>query len=483
MAKNQPTTSGVYWQLIGGVSQTIIRIGASMILARTLSPEDFGLFAMAILFFGIFELLSLSGITNALIVKKEPDELDLSTCFWTIIFSRIGICAIGYFLAPIIASFMAAPLLEELIQSLSFLIVIAGFGALQQSMFAKALDFKKIVSIKFFAITLESSLAVLFVTKLNMDYKALILSMFVGVTATNILFLLSSPWSPKLKFSIDRLRYLFRFGLNNMGTSLAMYSVNNIDYLVIGKFLGERSLGFYEFAYRIPHIINERLTGPTSAVVFSTLSKNNSSNEDLLKTFLSSWRWYALVAIPIFIGLALVSENLILFLWGEQWTDAIPLMQILCFGGLINSLTESNRYLFLCCNKPHIPFRFELIVLLCSIIIIPLGTYSLGLFGAAIAVTFVQAIRIINTWYGVKLIGGKLSNLIAPVVAPSVCSICMIIIINLIKDSGYLFSNSNTLHLLQTIALGASVYIFSMLLLFREEFNYCYQLLKPKREL
>jgi O-antigen/teichoic acid export membrane protein len=471
MSLNVEAGRSAVWMLVGGMIQTAIRVGASMILARNLDPVDFGIFGIAILVYGLFELLSATGMTSGIIVKEKPDFLDLSTCFWCIMGIRSALFCIIVMLAPIIAILLQTPDLSLLIRVLSVLIIISGAGALSQALLTKKLFFKKIVIIRIFGVLIESSVAVFVVLTTTQNYWALVTGMISGIFFMNFYYVISSQWLPRFTFSTDRVSYLMRFGLNTMGSSFVAYLRNNIDYLIVAKLLGAVKLGYYEFAYRIPNMINEKVSGPIGSVIFPSLAKLQDSNERLLNGHIKATSYLSWLFFPAFAGLAILSQELVLFLWGGKWLEVVMPLKILCVGATIQSITGHTRYVYFCKNRPDLPFKFDLLGLCMTICFVSLLGYYHGLVGIATGMAISQFIMVTSSLYALKILESSILVFFKAILKPFLAATIMMILVFFLKK--YLTHSEIGLlpYLLLTIVWGILTYVAFIYLCFRKDFK------------
>lgn len=481
MSLIKSTGRGASWQILGGISQTVIRIGATMILARHLTPEDFGVFIAAMLIYGFFELLSATGMAAGIIVKNKPDALDLSTCFWLIISIRVVLTSLSIIFAPYISSLLDMRMAQLPIQTVSILILISGIGALPQTLLAKEFLFNKIVVIKLMCTLVESSIAVFLVLTTDLHYWSLVIATMFGSTLMSLSFFVVSDWRPKFCFSKERSKYLLKYGLNSLGSSFTTYVANNIDNIVIAKLLGAKSLGYYDFAYRIPQIINERVTGPLGAVTFSVLSKiKNEDNTSLLPAYIKIVKYIAWLTFPTFTGLAVLAPEVVLVLWGEKWLPIVPAMKVLCAAAGVHVVASIANYLYFCNERPDLPFKFDLLSLIFSIILIPTLGYYFGILGVAYATLLSKLVLTVSPIYAIYMFGGSIRLFVYEVMKPALSSAVMGGTVYFSREWVLSTFDGILLQLLILIFLGVVVYISSVFVIFKNDFI---ELLKTVRQI
>lgn len=461
---------GALWQISGGGIQALIRLFSSMLLARQLDPIDFGIFGMAHIIYGVFELLSANGFTSGIITKTNINEEDLSTCYWSVMSFRVFLFLILMFIAPYLAIYMNNESLTNTIRAVSLLIIFTGLGAVSQSLMVKSLQFKQISIIKLIGNVVESGLAVTLALTTNLGYWALVVSMLFGIAIINIALILYAKWYPKLIFNKECFRYQFRFGINNMGTSITAYLSHNFDYIIVAKLLGAKMLGYYEFAYRIPHLINEKISGPVGAVAFPALASVKDDDIKISAGYFIASKYVALVILPALAGLALLAPLVVNFLWGEKWIVIVVPLQILCVSAAINGLLDFSKNIFLCKNRPDIPFKFELATLFIAVLSVSILGSLYGLNGVAIGMVLARASSVFSCYSALKMINSSLDQLVKSLSSPFFSTIIMMIFVYLSIFTMEMFYIHKFAQMGIAMIVGIVSYIITIRLLFKGDY-------------
>ena len=374
---------GALWQILGGGWQTIVRLGASTILARKLDPSDFGLFGMALLVNELIMVLTNLGMGTGIVVKKDVTEKDLNTCFWTMAGVRIVMFILAETCAPLAGLYFRDPRVTNVLRVVGFNFLFTIPSVVANTLLTKELRFKALVLIRGFRVLLESSLAVFLVLTTSLRYWSLVIPMLIASFLAESAIFFVARWRPIFEFDANSFRYLFRYGINGLGFSIANYLHQNIDYLIVGRLLGTASMGLYEFAYKIPHLIRDKFARPVGSVVFPALSKVQDSNERLIAGYVKAVKYIALGAFPALAGLAVLAEPLVRVLWGEKWLPVIAPMRILCLCAAIRCVMQPLGSIFLCKDRPDIPFKFGLVRLVFTFLVVAGLGYLYGLNGIA----------------------------------------------------------------------------------------------------
>ena len=457
------------WQVAGGGWQTIVRLGASIYLARALKPSDFGLFGMALLYQQLLVTALSLGFGTGLIVKKDLTEEDLSTSFWLSCAVRVTVFLAVFLTAPLAAMFWKEPRVEPVIRVISFTLLISLIGAIPGTLATKNLEFKKINIIRGIAILLESSTAVALVALTNLTYWALVIGMMVNAVFYNLtLWLATGAWRPRLTFHKAAFRYLFRFGFYTWLFSITNYLKQNVDYFLVGRLLGTYKLGLYEFAYRLPHLVFDRISRPVGDVVFPALSKVQDDNEALFRGYVTAVKYVCLVCWPMLFGLIAVADILVPTLWGDQWLPIITPLRILCVCAALRCLFQPMGSIFYCKNRPDIPFKFSVITLIFTTILILVFGSRWGLIGIAIAMLFSTIPSFINLYLAFRLLLHiKYFLFFKQLYLPIITSIFCAISAYIMKLTLTHYSFNNIIILNFSIITGALCYFFVLFFLFR----------------
>ncbi len=465
------TARSAIWQILGGGWQTLVRLGASVFLARALRPSDFGIFGMAILFQEFLLHIGSFGVGAGIIAKKQVTQKDLDTCFWIMLTVRFLLFLFAYFGAPIAASFFKEPRLVSVVRVVSLCFLIEVFGMIPKLILSKHLRFALINIIYAISGFLGSLVAVLLALFTDLSYWALVFSTLFSSTLINFLLLIFSKWFPGFSFDWKSFRYFSRFGFYSLGFAISNYLRQNLDYLLVGRLLGSYQLGLYEYAYRIPHLVFDRISRPVGSVIFPALSKVQDDNRKIFLGYLKATKFVVLIAFPLLFGLAAIADVLVPVMWGNQWLPIIIPLQILCFAAAIKCLFQPIGSIFYCKNRPDIPFKISLISLLFTGFSVGVLGYFYGLNGVAVGMLLpVFPSYLILQYVFRRILGVNLFELFRVVFPVLVSSLLCALFVFLFKGLLIIFSVNLVLVLIMSIFFGSVVYFFSLFFLFRSFF-------------
>lgn len=465
---NSRVALGAALQILGGGGQTIIRIGASMVLARVLEPSDFGLFGMALLARELVEYIGNVGIGNGVIAKKDVSEKDLSTAFWVMVISRFVLFVIAFSSANLVAFVFSEPRLISIFQAISFTFLFSIVGYVPMWLLQKRMDFAPLVIIRLLGILIESCLAVFIVLTTSLRVEALVVSFLVSTLFSQVTTWLWSKWLPRFIFDKVSFRYLFNFGIHGLGTSLIAYFHENLDYILIGRLFGASSLGLYEFAYRIPHLIFVRIAIPVSSVIFPALALIKDENSKLIAGYLKASKYIGLIVFPVLGGLAVLAPLIIDVLWGPKWLSITIPLRILCVASAVSCIVKPVGSIFLCKDRPDIPFKISILNLIFAATTVPLFGYFFGLNGVACAMTLSTIPGILGVYIALKMTNSPFLLIVKALMPPLFCSLCCSLGAFYFQSILHYFGYQNFSVLISSIISGAIIYSIALFVFYRE---------------
>lgn len=334
--------TGIAWQYFQRIGNQMIHFLVSLILARLLMPEDFGIVALLGVFISVSNIFIDSGFGNALIQRREIDDIDASSVFYLNVAVSFLLYIIVYFSAPLVSIFYNMPQLTILLRVLSLQIIIMAFACVQQSMLVRQMKFKFNFYIGMISVIVSS------VTGISMAYSgmgiwSIVFSQLIAQLSICIGLWLFVAWRPKMVFSWERIKTLFSYGSRILGGSIINVVYNNVYNLVIGKCYSSADLGFYNRGQLLPVTIIDTVSTSFNSVLFPALS---SVQDDKVRYKSLIRRMSRVISFVVFFLAAFIftfSPQIIHFLLGEKWLPAIPFMCIVSFTVCVNPLIVVNQ--------------------------------------------------------------------------------------------------------------------------------------------
>jgi O-antigen/teichoic acid export membrane protein len=440
----------------------------TIILARLLAPEDFGLLGIAMLAIAALETFSQTGFQAALIQKKENVESYLDTA-WTVSAVRgILLFLILFFSAPLVAAFFNSPQATLVIKVIAVSTLISGFKNIGILFFQKELEFNKQFIYELSATLVDLTIAITLAFVLR-NVWALV---WGGLAASFVRLFMSyilHPYRPNARFDKGEFKELFGFGKWVLGSSILIFLVTQGDDIFVGKMLGVTALGFYQMAYLISNLPATEITHVISQVTFPAYSKFQDDLPRLRAAYLDTLQLTAFVSMPIAGGIFILAPEFTQIFLGAKWMPMVPAMQILVLAGVTRSIAATAGTLFISVGRPKIDTVWQIIRLAVLIIFIYPFTAHWNLSGTAIAVLLsiciatigfcIQAVRIIEctAWSFIKVIA-----------LPAMNGLMMVAIVYLAK---YRFEHTGIIQFFMLVIIGIISYVV-ITVLFDRFLNY-----------
>ena len=397
------TQKGLAWSMIERFATQGVQFLFGIILARLLSPDDYGIIAMPLVFLAIAQCFIDSGFSGALIRKPELTENDLSTAFYFNIGVGVICYLILFFTSPLIADFYNTPILADLLKVTALATLFNPLCAVQQAILTKKIDFKTqaIVSL---AGALVSGIVGLLMAYNGFGVWALVFQQVGGYVIRTVLLWMLCKWKPKRKWSWDSFHYLWGFGSKMLASGLLETIYSNIYPIVIGKYFSANDLGNYTRAQQFSNLPSSNVTGVLQRVTFPVLSSIQNEDERLARNYRKILKLSAFLIFPLMMMLSAVAGPLVRVLLTDKWEGCIILLQILCFSLMWYPIHAINLNLLTVKGRSDLFFRLEVIkkIMGVSIMVITIPHGIIWMVSGGIVSSMISLI--INTYYTGKLI-------------------------------------------------------------------------------
>jgi len=366
------TLKGVSWSFIDNIASSGVSFLVGLVLARLLSPAEFGIIGMITIFIAISNSIVDSGFSNALIRKVEVKPIDYNTVFYFNLVISVILLVVIYFLSPAISRFFKEPMLIPITRVMGISLVINAIGIIQRTFLVKNVDFKTQTKVSLIASVSSGLIGI------GMAFSGLGVWSLVGQQISrqflNTTFLwVFSKWKPALEFSSNSFKNLFGFGSKILISGLIDTIYRNIYYLIIGRFYSAAQLGQYSRAEQFNSIFSSNLTAVVQRVSFPVLSSIQDAPNRLKEVYKKIIKTTMLVTFACMLGLAAVSKPLILILIGEKWLTAAVYLQIICFAGMLYPLHAINLNILQVKGRSDLFLKLEIIKKIIAVIPIALG--------------------------------------------------------------------------------------------------------------
>lgn len=381
--------SSMLWRFLERCGAQGVTFLVTIVLARLLAPEVYGLMALVSVFTAILQVFVDSGLGNALIQKKDTDDLDFSSVFFFNLFMSIVLYLLLFFCAPLIAAFYHNPELTLVIRVLGIILLIAGVKNVQQAYVSRKLQFKR-----FFFATLGGTIgaAVIGIAMAYMGFGiwALVAQSLFNTMLDTVILWLTVRWRPQMMFSFARLKVLLRYGWKLLTSALLHTFYTNLRTLIIGKLYTPTDLAYYEKGQSFPTLIVSNINASIDSVLLPTMSGVQDSRESVKAITRRAIVTSSYLMWPMMVGLAVVAKPLVVLLLTEKWLATVPFLQITCFALGLEPLQTANLNAIKAVGRSDIFLKLEIVKKIVSITILLLsmrfGVVAIAVSGLAYSV-------------------------------------------------------------------------------------------------
>lgn len=369
------TVKGVSWSFVDSISSQGVTFLVGLVLARILTPEDYSLLGIILIFITIFNSIVDSGFSNALIRKKDANDRDYNTVFVCNLSMSIVLCATLYLSATAISHFFARPALTNLLRVMSIIIIINAFAIIQRTILTKQIDFKTQTKISLIS-SITSGIVGIGMAIAGFEVWALVGQQLSRQGLNTILLWIYAKWYPQLRFSSESFKELFGFGWKLLVSGLIDTVWRQIYMVVIGKCYAPATLGQYTRAQQFGSIFSDNLTSVVQRVSYPVLSSIQDDKERLKAGYKRIIKTSMLTTFVLMLGMAGCAKSMIVVMVGPQWLPAVPLLQIICFNMMLYPLQSLNLNILQVEGRSDLFLRLEIIKKFVSV-----GPILLGVFG------------------------------------------------------------------------------------------------------
>lgn len=466
--------SNFIWRFAERCGAQLVTFIVSIVLARVLMPEDYGTVALVTVFTAIMQVFVDSGLSTALIQKKDADDLDFSSVFYFNFAVCIALYLVMFFAAPLIASFYNMPELVLIVRVISLTIVISGVKGVQQSYVSRNMLFKR-----FFYATLGGTIFSAFLgiamACAGFGVWAIVAQQLSNTTIDTLILWITVKWRPKLMFSWGRLKGLLGFGWKLLCSALLDTIYNNLRSLIIGKVYSSADLAYYNEGKKFPNLIVTNINTSIDSVLLPAMSNEQDNKERVKKMTRRSIQVSTYIMAPLMIGLACCASNIVTVVLTEKWLPCVFFLQIFCITYMFYPIHTANLSAINALGRSDLFLKLEIwkkvvgLVLLFSTIFISVKAMAYSLLISTISG------MIINSWPNKKLLNYSFLEQMKDILPSIFLAVGMGVVVYLI---GRLPVPTLPLLIIQVIC-GGVIYIMGSALLKLEPFEYLVGIIKP----
>lgn len=365
---------GAKWSFIDNIANLGVTFLVGLVLARLLTPAEYGIMAMIAIFIAISTSIIDSGFSNALIRKVRIERIDYNTVFFFNLVVSIALYIILYAAAPSISVFFKEPVLVDVLRVLGWVLVINAFGIIPRTILVRNIDFKTQTKVSVIS-SVVSGVVGISMAILGWGVWSLVWQQLSRQLLNSLFLWLFCRWIPVCEFSVKSFREMFNFGYKLLLSGLIDTIYKNIYYVIIGRFYSSAQLGQYTRAEQFNAVFSSNLTAVVQRVSYPVLSSIQEEPERLREAYRRVIKVSMLVTFACMLGLAAVAKPLIVFLIGEKWLPAVGFLQIICFSGMLYPLHAINLNILQVKGRSDLFLKLEIIKKIIAVVPIVLGIF------------------------------------------------------------------------------------------------------------
>jgi O-antigen/teichoic acid export membrane protein len=354
------TIAALMWSFVESVGHRVLTLVVAVVLARLLTPEDFGLLGMLTILIALATLIVEGGMTSAIIQKKDVSAADLDTAFLVNIGLAVCMTVAMVVGAPYVSAFYGEPLLEPMATGLAIVFMIHGCATIQIAQMTRHLKFKALAGCTFGALAFSGVVAIAMAAN-GYGVWSLVAQQIVFAAVRAMLLWLVHPWRPTWRFSSHSFSALFSYGSRVLAALTIERVTSNLYLVAIGKAYGAVPLGFYTRAQLLQQVPMQSLSNVFGRVALPVFSKAQDDRRRLNRGMREAVTKLTMLSFPMLAGMAVLAEPIVALLLGEQWVEAAPLLQLLCLASFTYPLSLVNLNLLKSVGRADLFLRLEII--------------------------------------------------------------------------------------------------------------------------
>lgn len=372
---------GVMWSYLTFVIGKAMVFISTVILARILTPADFGLVGLASVMAGYLGTLHTFGVGEAFIQSKFGSEESANATFVLSVASGILLFLVSVMITPLVVIFFREPRIQSIFPVLAFTYVLTGLTTIHDALLVKALKFQQRL-LPTFVQYISKGIASIALALMGFGAWAIVWGVIIGTLAKSITLVFVSPWKPTRAWNPQVTREIFGFGKFMVLQNIFGALEDNIDYMIVGRRLGVTDLGLYTLGYRAPELAIISLPGVISNVAYPAYARLQGNIQELQRSVRKTVQLVSWVAIPAGVGLAMISSAFILTFYTDKWAFAIPVMQLLSLYAMVYTLTYNFGDAYKAMGRPDILNKISVSTIVFTIFALWIGSHY-GIVGVA----------------------------------------------------------------------------------------------------
>lgn len=450
--------SGAKWVTMANIFRQVLGIISLIVFARLLSPDDFGVYAILMIFVGFLGMFTDMGTSAALIHIQKPSDKLLSSVFYFNVFVGMVLFVVLTLLAVPVAGFFESPEVKDLLPIIAVNFIIASFGVVQKALYEKSMNFKNITIFESIA-ALAGVIVGIGSAMYGLGIYSLIVQTLVGSTILILLMWSSSDWRPVWHFSIQEIKKIWSYTAHLSSFNVINYFARNADNFLIGKFIGSSALGVYSLAYKIMLYPLQNISHVLIRILFPAFSQIQNDNQKFKQAYLRVIFFISLVTFPLMAGLMATADVLVDVLFGDKWQGLALILIILAPVGMMQSVVTTVGSIYMAKGNTKEMFKIGTINAVVTVIFFVLGI-PFGVEGVAASYLIANLIMLYpNLLIAWRQIGLSVNEGLRMIVPIPIISLVMGIIVFLCGQFLNSLIEYQSIKLLVMVMIGFVIYL------------------------
>ena len=477
MKNNKGTINNFLWKFSERILAQFISLFVSIILARLLAPEHYGVVSMVNIFIALANVFVSDGLGSALIQKKDADSLDYAS----VLYCGVGLSIVFYFIlffaAPYIAMFYnnAYDSLVPVLRVMGLSLILASINSVQQAYVAKHMIFQKFFFATIFG-TLTSAIVGIAMAYCGFGVWALVAQSLTNQSINTIVLGISLHKKPILAFSFTRIKYLFRFGSRILATGLLIQGYQELRALLIGKLYTSADLAYYDKGCSFPNLIVVNINASISAVLFPKMANSQDNLESVKIKTRQAIRFGSYLMVPVMLGLLAVSDSFVRVVLTEKWLPCVPLMRWFCIVYLFQPIHTANARAIKGIGRSDITLKLEIVKkvleLISLVMVMKISVPAIVISMAVLTTLF----TFVNAYPNIKFLGYSFKEQIRDLLPSLLMGGVMLMTVLLVGK----ITLPLLLKLILQIVMGALVYLVLSIITKNKEFRFICDYIRDK---
>lgn len=360
-SSKQKVAGGLFWSYGERIMAQLVSLIVSIVLARLLDPENYGIISIVMIFITFCDAIVTGGLGNAIVQKKDVDELDVNTMLCCSVATSILLYTIIFCAAPYIASFYNMPIIRPILRVLGLRLLISGVNSIQRAWIQKRMLFKRFFIATSFG-TIISAVVGISMAYMEMGAWALVGQYLTNSFVDTTVLLITNDWKPRLQFSWKRAKEMLSYGWKVLVTTVVYTIEGDLRSLIIGKKFGSADLAYYDQGKKFPNLLVTNINTSISNVMFPVLSENQNNPIRLKQLCRRAVRIGIYLLSPLLIGLIGIADTFVIAILSGKWAPCIPFLRILTLVFLVRPFTTTCQQSILSVGRSDVTLKIEIVV-------------------------------------------------------------------------------------------------------------------------